>query len=115
MAAGRPAIFDGPEHCETADTIRDAGCGFTIVPGDAHGLVAALTRLASSPGLARRMGERGRSAFLTVHERKLCCTHWCALIDQQFAQASTNRHAPIAPPRNRSTLAAAAPLVTLSQ
>ncbi len=30
MAAGRPAIFVGPEHCESADTIRDAGCGITV-------------------------------------------------------------------------------------
>ena len=42
MAAGRPAVFVGPEHCESADTIRDAGCGITITPGDADGLVAAL-------------------------------------------------------------------------
>ena len=33
MAAGRPALFVGPEHCESADTIRHAGCGFTIAPG----------------------------------------------------------------------------------
>ena len=32
MAAGRPAVFVGPEHCEPADTIRDAGCGITITP-----------------------------------------------------------------------------------
>ena len=49
MAAGRPAIFVGPEHCESADTIRDAGCGFTITPGDADGLVAALSLLAVRP------------------------------------------------------------------
>ena len=64
MAAGRPAVFVGPEHCESADTIRDAGCGITIDPGDVDGLVAALMRLAADPSLARRMGERGRSAFL---------------------------------------------------
>ena len=37
MAAGRPALFVGPEHCESADTIRDAGCGITVTPGDADG------------------------------------------------------------------------------
>ena len=41
MAAGRPAVFVGPEHCESADTIRDAGCGLTVAPGDVDGLVAA--------------------------------------------------------------------------
>ena len=29
MASGRPAVFVGPEHCETADTIRDSGGGLT--------------------------------------------------------------------------------------
>ena len=82
MAAGRPAVFVGPEHCESADTIRDAGCGITVTPGDADGLVAALLRLASDPSLARRMGEKGRSAFLIAHDRKLCCAHWYELIGE---------------------------------
>ena len=40
MAAARPALFVGPTHCETADTIRRAGCGFTIAPGDPAAVVA---------------------------------------------------------------------------
>jgi colanic acid biosynthesis glycosyl transferase WcaI len=115
MAAGRPAIFVGPEHCETADTIRDAGCGITVTPGDADGLVAAIVRIASNTSLARRMGERGRSAFLTNHERKLCCSLWCELMDQQLTRSTTGKQAPPAPVRTRSPLAAVAPLVTHSQ
>ena len=34
MAAGRPTLFVGPEHCESADTIRQAGCGLTVRLGD---------------------------------------------------------------------------------
>ncbi len=59
MAAGRPALFVGPEHCEPADTIRSAGCGFTVSPGDVDALCAALERLARDPSVGRRMGERG--------------------------------------------------------
>jgi glycosyltransferase involved in cell wall biosynthesis len=80
MAAARPAVFIGPEHCETADTIRQAGCGLTLAPRDDDGLVAALSRLADDPALARRMGERGRSAFLAAYERNLCCNLWCDLL-----------------------------------
>ena len=43
MAAGRPVVFVGPEHCESADTIRNAGCGLTLPTGDA-----------SSPGRVTR-------------------------------------------------------------
>ena len=49
MAAGRPAIFVGPRHCESADTIRTAGCGVTVDRGDVEGLVASLTHLAGDP------------------------------------------------------------------
>src|SRR5262249_5347565 len=61
MASGRPAVFVGPRHCESADAIRTAGCGVTVDRGDVDGLVAALEHLAGDPSLARRMGERGRS------------------------------------------------------
>ena len=59
MAAGRPAIFVGPEHCETADTIRDAGCGITIAPGDADGLVAALSAPRLQPESRSPHGRKG--------------------------------------------------------
>ena len=76
MASGRPALFVGPDHCESADTIREAGCGPTVRQGDTDGLVEALERLADEPELATRMGARGRSAFLAGHERDACCDRW---------------------------------------
>lgn len=80
MASGRPTIFVGPAHCESADTIREAGCGFTVRQGDADGLVAAITQLAANPDLASEMGERGRMAFLEEHERDACCERWGEVI-----------------------------------
>ncbi len=98
MAAGRPAVFIGPDHCESADAIRLAGCGMTIAPGDVDALVAALTRLADDPSLARRMGERGRSAFLALYERKLCCERWHELIGGLVTtRASRRQPAPSSP------------------
>ncbi len=82
MAAGRPSIFVGPRHCESADTIRTAGCGMVVEQGDVDGLVDALTRLAADTSLVRRMGERGRSAFLAGHEQKLCCARWSDLLSE---------------------------------
>jgi colanic acid biosynthesis glycosyl transferase WcaI len=116
MAAGRPAIFVGPEHCEPADTIRDAGCGITTIPGDVDGLVAALLNLESSPSLARRMGEKGRSAFLTTYEHKLCCIQWSKLIGESLARPETTRLRPTAPLQSRHTNhGAATPLLTASR
>jgi len=86
MAASRPAVFVGPEHCESADTIRSAGCGFAIRPGDVDGVIAALERLASDPSVGRRMGERGRSALIVHHEQRLCCNRWYELIRELVAR-----------------------------
>jgi len=80
MASGRPALFVGPAHCETADTIRQADCGLTVRLGDADALVDALTGLAADPEAAARMGERGRTAFLQSHERGPCCDQWAQVI-----------------------------------
>ncbi len=113
MAAGRPAVFVGPEHCEPADTIRDAGCGIATTSGDVDGLVAALLNLESNPSLARRMGEKGRTAFLTSHEQRLCCNQWSALIGDLLARAGTTRPRPTAPLQAKHTnQAAAAPFLT---
>jgi glycosyltransferase involved in cell wall biosynthesis len=102
MAAGRPVIFVGPEHCETADTIRQAGCGFTIAPGDTEPLVAAITMLADDPSLARRMGERGRSGFLARFEERLCCHKWAQLVADLAGLAPARHPKPFAAPRPRA-------------
>ncbi|MFI5458405.1 MAG: glycosyltransferase family 4 protein [Isosphaerales bacterium] len=85
MAASRPAVFVGPEHCESADTIRSAGCGFAVKPGDVDGVIAALELLAADPTVGRRMGERGRSTLIAHHEQRLCCNHWFELIRELVA------------------------------
>lgn len=96
MAAARPALFVGPAHCESADTIRRAGCGFTIAAGDAGGVVEALTRLAADLNLARQMGQKGRIAFLASHERNLCCYQWIELMrDLVRRPAPAIKHLPV--------------------
>ncbi len=89
MAAGRPALFVGPSHCESADTIRRAGCGFTVAPGDAEGVVSALTTLAADLNLAHQMGQKGRLNFLATHERNLCCYQWLELVRNLVSRPST--------------------------
>jgi glycosyltransferase involved in cell wall biosynthesis len=101
MAAGRPLVFVGPEHCESADTIRQAGCGFTISSGETEPLVAAIKHLADDPTLARRMGERGRSAFLASFEERLCCHKWGQLIAALARSAPARRTNPVSATRPR--------------
>jgi glycosyltransferase involved in cell wall biosynthesis len=81
MASSRPALFVGPEHCETADTIRASGCGFAIRLGEPDGVVAAIEALAADRERATRLGAKGRAAFLARFEREACCEQWNALIE----------------------------------
>jgi glycosyltransferase involved in cell wall biosynthesis len=97
MAAGRPAIFVGPEHCEPADTIRNAGCGLTIKAGDVAGLIAAIELLASDPSIGRRMGERGRSALIAHHEQRLCCNYWFEMIRELIGPHGRSESGAISP------------------
>ncbi len=82
MASGRPTLFVGPTHCESADTIRRADCGLTVPLGDPSGLVEALTGLAADPDHAGELGRRGRDAFLARHEKDHCCSDWAAMIGE---------------------------------
>jgi glycosyltransferase involved in cell wall biosynthesis len=88
MAAARPALFVGPAHCESADTIRRAGCGLTVASGDFNGVVSALSTLADDLNLACQMGEKGRMSFLASHEHNLCCYQWLETIRKLLARPS---------------------------
>ena len=89
MASARPALFVGPEHCETADTIRESGCGLTVRLGESEALVAALGALAADPDEAASMGDRGRSAFLSGYEREGCCARWRWAIGDLLGEPGT--------------------------
>jgi glycosyltransferase involved in cell wall biosynthesis len=103
MASARPTIFVGPAHCESADTIRQAGCGATIKLGDADGLVEALLAYASDHDKAERDGERARLAFLEQHERENCCASWANLVDDVVTLPAP-RHQPVGLTKNRTQL-----------
>jgi glycosyltransferase involved in cell wall biosynthesis len=85
MAAGRPTLFVGPLACESADTIREADCGFTVERGDSQGVVDAIERLADDPLLVRQLGDQGRAAFLAGYERESCCERWSQLLNGLLA------------------------------
>jgi hypothetical protein len=62
------------------------------------------------------MGEKGRSAFLVAHDRKICCAQWHELIGALVSRPKRGGRRSVAtPPRRELPRAAAAPVVTLSQ
>jgi colanic acid biosynthesis glycosyl transferase WcaI len=58
MAMARPIILGGTG--ESADLVRQAGCGIVVPPENAEEIVRAATRLAADPAFARSLGESGR-------------------------------------------------------
>jgi glycosyltransferase involved in cell wall biosynthesis len=82
MASERPVLFVGPDHSETADTIRHAGCGMTVRLGEVDTLVEAIDHLATHEDVATSMGRNGRAAFLASFERDACCEQWSELMGE---------------------------------
>jgi colanic acid biosynthesis glycosyl transferase WcaI len=99
MASARPTLFIGPDHCESADTVRQADCGMTIRLGDADALVAALSKLCQDPEGVERMGQRGRAAFLAHHEKTRCCARWNSAIVDLVSGATPAPAIPAPAPR----------------
>ena len=96
MASGRPALFVGPEHSESAETIRAAACGAVVDPSadDAAGrIVEQLLRWADQPAEARALGERGRTAFLVRYEREPNCAEFARVIQAAWRPRPASRAA----------------------
>jgi glycosyltransferase involved in cell wall biosynthesis len=60
MAVGRPALLAA--RGESADVVRDTGCGIALDPEDGPALAAAIRTLAADRAAAAAMGVRGRDA-----------------------------------------------------
>ena len=76
MASGRPALFVGPNECESAETIAGAACGAFIDASSASGAketVDILCRWSRDTDALAAAGERGRLAFLGTFERAVNC------------------------------------------
>ncbi len=102
MASARPSLFVGPEHCETADTIREAACGFVNRLGEPDGIVESIEGLAADLNMARTMGEHGRTAFLQSFEREACCVSWSLMLNELEGDAGVVPMPSVEPRRIKS-------------
>ena len=98
MGVGRPALFVGPGRSESADTVRDGGCGAVVDPADgdaASRIVETLRQWSANPEEARRLGERGRAIFLERFEREGSCAMFESVLERYWS---------VAPSREPNTL-----------
>jgi len=91
MAAARPALFVGPERCESAETILAARCGAVVDPEQGRGaarVVDTLRAWADASETLTAMGDRGRHAFERIYEREPNCREFVRIVREQWASAA---------------------------
>ncbi len=81
MAAGRPAIYVGPDRAEVARTILAERIGACLSNGDVAGLMGAITRRVADPGLCHEEGTRARQAIDHEYDRLHRTDRFAKLLD----------------------------------
>ena len=71
MAAGRPAIYVGPENATPSLVLQRYECGWRIESGDVPGMVRLLIRLEQDRSLVQAAGARARRAFEDHYDRPI--------------------------------------------
>ena len=82
LAAGRPALFVGPQRSDTAMHLAESEAGLAFEPGAGAELAQAILDLASDSNRCRRMGKSGRSYFEARHAAAVCCESWRVLLEE---------------------------------
>jgi len=86
FAVGRPALFVGPDDSEPAAWVRESGGGWSVAPGDARGLLAAL-EAAQRPEERRARGRAGAAWAARHLDRERGAARMAALVEACAAPA----------------------------
>jgi len=81
MAAGRPALYVGPDRSEVARTIAAERMGACVNNGDVAGLVKAIVERAATDELVREEGSRARAAFDREYARPHRTARFARLVE----------------------------------
>jgi glycosyltransferase involved in cell wall biosynthesis len=92
LASSLPVIYVGPRGSNVDEAIERFGCGVSLRPDDADGLVRFVRGLLADPAKHQRLRTSARAAF----EAAYCDTRTLLLFDQLFAElaprCAKNRH-----------------------
>jgi colanic acid biosynthesis glycosyl transferase WcaI len=89
MAAARPVIAAVDGDCDTADLVREAGCGQVTPPGDDAALARAILMYYHSPEARTAAGVRGREYFLKHLEKQIIMEKYLELLKALEEDAPT--------------------------
>ena len=85
LAAGRPVIVAADEESETVELVREAGCGWTIPPGDPGALAAAIREAHARRGELDALGARGREHVVAHYDRERALARYRELLRSVLA------------------------------
>lgn len=80
MAAGRPIIASADPDSELSWVVEQAGCGWSIIPGDPHALAERIEQAYLARGQLLSMGRQGRNYVVSHHSRQAVARLYDALI-----------------------------------
>jgi glycosyltransferase involved in cell wall biosynthesis len=87
-AMEKPIVLGIRGHAERM--VREAACGLVFAPEDEHGLVAAVTRLAADPDLARQLGANGRAYVVKHFDRRTLAADYLRRLETVVASPSSS-------------------------
>jgi len=87
LAVGRPVIVAADEETETAQVVRESGCGIVVPPGRPE-LLAAVIRQAYDGELPlEEMGRRAREHVVAAEDRALAVGRYRALLHELLEES----------------------------
>jgi len=101
LAAGKPVLYIGPPESEPAIIIREAQCGYSVVPGDTAGAVKALLGLHRDRTLLEKQGRSAREYFDRHCDRKLSTERFRQILNLTCRQSSSVVQVRTSPPALR--------------
>ncbi len=87
LASGRPVLFQGAG--EGAETLRTAGGGTVVTPGDPDAIASAMASYVRDPERADREGARGRSFVIEGFDRSAITSRFADLLESVRSGART--------------------------
>jgi colanic acid biosynthesis glycosyl transferase WcaI len=93
LAAGRPAIVAADEESETAQVVREVGCGVGIAPGDPIALAHALREAHAGKLDLEAMGQRGRAYVVAEADRDVAISRYRAVFREVLDDRDPRRGA----------------------
>jgi len=84
LAAGRPVLFGGPQHCEAARIISENHCGIVVPPAYCADTTERIRRLLSDTQLRNEMGKCARQFYENHLGRERSVSKICEAIESSL-------------------------------